>query len=75
MKIDKEKLDKLVAMPDGELWGEILKIASQNGFKLPDKPPSGDELNKIRNAVAGGSKINLAEAIRVVNNYRRSAKK
>ena len=72
MRIDKEKLDKLVAMPDADLWCEIRKIASQNGFTLPDKPPSHDELNKIRTAVAGGAKINLAEAIRVVNNYRRS---
>ena len=73
MRIDKEKMDKLAALPDGELWQEIRKIAQQSGFTLPEKAPSHEELDKVRGAVAGGAKINLAEAIRVVNNDRRSA--
>ena len=74
MRIDKEKLDALAALPDDKLWEQIRDLASANGFKLPEKSPSHAELDKIRTAVAGGAKINLAEAIRVVNNYRRSAK-
>jgi hypothetical protein len=74
MKIDKEKLKALVEKPDDELWREIVAIAASHGFKLPEKTPSHTEMEKMRAAVSNGAKLNLAEAIRVINNYRRGAK-
>ncbi|MBQ7363471.1 MAG: hypothetical protein IJW48_03355 [Clostridia bacterium] len=71
MKIDKDKLDALVAMSDGELWGEIRKIASAHGFTLPDRTPEHSEMEKIRGAVSGGARINLGEAVRILNDYKR----
>ena len=73
MKVNKEKLASLVAMPDDELWCEIVKIAASHGFKLPEKTPSHEEMEKMRSAVKGGAKLNLTEAIRVIDRYRKGA--
>ena len=70
MKIDKEKLAAFAAMPDSELWEQIKSIAASHGFKLPNTPPPRSELQKIRSAL-GADKINLTEALRVLNNYRK----
>lgn len=69
MKINKEKLDALCAMPDEELWHEVQKIAASYGFKLQGKAPSKEEMQKMRNAVSG-SKINFGEALKIINNYK-----
>ena len=74
MKIDKEKLAALVALPDDELWQQIRAIAESHGFKLPEKTPSHTEMEKMRSAVNNGARLNLAEAVRVINNYRRGNK-
>ncbi len=71
MKIDKDKLSALMEMSDGELWCEIRKIAKNHGFTLPEKTPEHSEMEKIRGAVSGGAKINLGEAVRLLNDYKR----
>ncbi len=71
MRLNKEKLASLAALPDDELWGEILKLAGGYGITLPKTPPSHTDMEKIRNAVGGGAKINLSEAMKVLNNYKR----
>ena len=46
MKIDKEKLTALTALPDNELWCEVRKIAKSYGFTLPESTPSECEMQK-----------------------------
>lgn len=75
MKIDKEKLDALVAMPDDELWGQIRSIAMSHGIKLPEKTPAHSEMEKMRAAANSGAKLNLAQAVKVINDYRKGEKK
>lgn len=71
MKIDKEKLQAIISLPDEELWKLIREVASGRGFTLPEKAPPHSELEKIRNAVNHGANPNIAEALRVINDYRR----
>lgn len=70
MKINKEKLEALAALPDDELWGEVKKMAKGYGINLPSETPSHAELENLRE-VARGDKINIGEAMRLVNDYRR----
>ena len=70
MKLDREKMNRLAALSDGELWCEIRKMAGGYGFKLPDAVPSHGELEKLR-GIMTAEKINTAEALRLVNDYRR----
>ena len=71
MRVDKQKLDSLLALSDAELWAEVCKIAEGHGLKLPKDPPAKDEMAKLRGAVSHGASINLAKAMRVINDHSR----
>lgn len=74
MKIDKEKLEKLLEKDDAELWREVVTIARGKGLNLPDTPPPKSEMDKMRAAVGHGSGFRLAEAMRIIDKYRREMK-
>ena len=71
MKFNKEKMEALAALPDREMWEEIRKIASERGFKLPDSAPPRKTMEKIRRAMMGAEKISLAEAAKIMQNFKR----
>lgn len=71
MKFDKEKLAALMALPDEELWRVIKQIADQRGLELPANPPSHSEMERMRGAVGDGGRLNLSDAMRVINTYRK----
>lgn len=64
---------ELAAKPDAELWREVVKIAGAHGVKLPDKSPSHEELESLRAAVTG-AKINVGDALRLLDAYRKREK-
>ncbi len=70
MRINKQQLDRLVALPDDELWQQIVALGNSHGFKLPEKTPPHEELMKLRGIVNGG-KISLSDAARILNEYRK----
>ena len=70
MRFDKEKLEVLAALPDDRLWVEVVRIADSYGYALPKETPSHSDLEKMRNAVRS-DKINVSEALRVVNRYKK----
>ena len=70
MRFDKEKLEALAALPDDKLWCEVVRIADSLGNSLPKETPPHSELQKMRDAVRS-DKINIADAMRVVNRLRR----
>lgn len=71
MRIDKEKLSRLAALPDDELWGQVVSIAASHGLKLSDKRPSHEELEKLRQMVSGGTNLSMAQAMRIVKDYKK----
>lgn len=71
MKINKEKLAELCALDDAALWAQVREIARMHGFTLPDRTPSHTEMEKLRGAVRGGTKMNLQEALKIINKLRR----
>lgn len=70
MKINKEKLEALAALPDDMLWAEIVKAASAYGFAMPKETPPHEKLEALRDSVRG-QRINTAEALKILNNYRK----
>ncbi len=74
MKINREKVMELAAKPDGELWCEVVKIAKSHGISLPEKTPPHEELEKLRGAVTG-AKLNVGDALRIIDTYRKSGTK
>ena len=69
MKIDREKIAALAALPDDELWHEIVTIGAKHGFNMPKKTPPHSELEKLRNTV-GGDKLKLGDALRILNSFK-----
>lgn len=70
MRLDKDKLNELVALPDDELWKKIVEIGKSHGFSLPAKTPDHIELEKLRGVVRDGGKINVASAMKILSKYR-----
>ena len=70
MKINKEQLKALSQLPDATLWNTIRETAAKHGYNLPEKAPSGSDMEKIRSAMRVGEKINLSDAIKLMNSYK-----
>ena len=70
MRLDRDKLLDMVALPDAELWKTIVDIGRGHGFTLPEKAPPHEELEKLRGIVKDGSKMNVASALRLLNKYK-----
>ena len=71
MKIDREKIRAMCALPDDELWAQIVKIGAEHGFELPKTPPKHEDMEKLRTAVNSGTRLNLAAALKIIDNYRK----
>ncbi len=70
MRFDREKLEALASLPDDKLWAEVVRIADSYGYSLPKQTPSHADLEKMR-AAARAEKINVSEALRLVNQYKK----
>ena len=74
MKIDKTKLDAMLTLSDKELWEQIRSVAKAKGINMPEKTPSEAELKKVRSALSEADKLNLASAMRLMNDLKRGDK-
>ena len=72
MKINKERLNALTDMSDEMLWKTVREIATSHGYSLPERAPSHSEMEKLRAAMRGGDKINIADAVKLLKNYKKS---
>ena len=71
MKIDREKISAMCALPDDELWAQIVRIAAEHGFELPKTPPKHEDMEKLRAAANGSTRVNLSAALRIIDSYRK----
>ena len=72
MKINKERLNALTDMSDEMLWKTVREIATSHGYSLPERAPSHSEMEKLRAAMRVGDKINMADAVKLLKNYKKS---
>ena len=70
MKLNQEMLKKYAALGDTELWAEICGMGARYGYKLPQDAPSHAEMEKIRTLMRGGEKLGLADAVKLLNEYK-----
>lgn len=71
MRLDRDKLENMIALPDDELWAAVVEIGKSHGFTLPEKTPPHDELEKLRSIARDGSRMSLAGALRILSKYRK----
>ncbi|MBQ8321809.1 MAG: hypothetical protein IJX92_05540 [Clostridia bacterium] len=74
MNFSREQIEAIAALPDEKMWVEVRRIASSFGFTLPVECPPHKDLEKLRE-MALGNKISPADAMRLVNTYKRGMKK
>lgn len=74
MRIDKEKIKALCALPDDQLWAQIVSIGAEHGFSLPAATPSRSDMQKLRDSVNGGTRLNVGAALKIIDDYRKSVK-
>lgn len=70
MKLDRDKLLEMVALPDDQLWQKIVEIGKGHGFTLPTATPPHEELEKLRGIAKDGSKLNIVGAMKLINKYK-----
>ena len=75
MQLDPAMLKKVLSMNDGELWRTVCAIAGQSGLKLPSQTPSAAEMQKLRATLGSVTDRDVAEAIRMVQNFKNGEKK
>lgn len=74
LKINKEMLSELSSMPDDALWQKIREIASSYGIALGEVAPSHSELEQVRSMCRGDAKLNMSQAVKLLNDYKRRRK-
>ena len=70
MKINKQQLEALLALPDDQLWREAVRMAASYGISLPKETPPKEQLDKLR-GVAGSGRISARDAFRLISEYKR----
>lgn len=75
MQLDPAMLQRVLSMNDGDLWKTVAMIASQNGLDLPQKTPAAEEMQKLRRALASVTDQDMADAARLVQEFKNGAKK
>ena len=75
MQLDPAMLQRVLSMNDSDLWKTVSMIASQTGLDLPQKAPSADEMQKLRRALASVTDTDMADATRLVQEFKNGAKK
>lgn len=71
MRIDKDKLRAMSMLSDEELWKMIRQIGDAHGVKTPEAAPSCGDMQKIKSALRDADKINLAGALKIIDNHRK----
>ncbi len=74
MKINREKLLELAALPDDLLWATIVATAKEHGHTLPAATPPHAELEKLRSLVRDSERIRIGDALRVLNSLKKQGK-
>lgn len=72
MKVDKSMLDALRKQNDDQLWASIVALGASKGFTLPKTTPPSAQMQKIRALMENPEKINMAQALRLLNQYKQN---
>ena len=70
MRIDKEKLKRLMELDDAALWGEIVKMGKSFNFNINEATPRAEDMQKIRSLLDEG-KINPYSAMKIMQSYKK----
>ncbi len=70
LKINKEKLARLAALEDGELWQVIKETAQKYGYTLPAEAPRKEDMQKIRSIMSDAEKISTKDILKLMSTFK-----
>lgn len=70
MKVDPQLVKVVASLPDEELWITIRSLAKMKKITLSEKTPPHETLETLRRALADADKIDLASALRILQNFK-----
>lgn len=70
MKIDKNTIDKLCAMPDDKLWSTVKFFASANGINLSSKRMTQRDISRLREALSTVTQKDIERCEELINVYK-----
>ena len=70
MRVNNENLKKYAELDDAALWEKLTSTAREKGLKVTDKPPTHEELERVRRILRGEEKISMAEAMKILSTYK-----
>ena len=70
MKLNKEKINALLALDDAHLWREITSAAQRYGYTLPEKTPAAADMAKIRALMTEADKLSAMDVAKLLTSFK-----
>lgn len=74
MKIDKNTIDRICALPDDKLWGTVRLFASSAGVTVPHRPSSAHEVARLRRTLSSLTEADISRAGELINCFKGKSK-
>ncbi|MBE6587171.1 MAG: hypothetical protein E7647_02005 [Ruminococcaceae bacterium] len=74
MKIDKNTLNMLSALPDDSLWKMICAIGSQSGIDLSGVQVKPEDISKLRSAMGNLTDEDISRALQILESTKKQGK-
>ena len=71
MKLDRQKLEQLAALPDDALWKEVRRMVGEKGIRLGERAPSHEDMVRLREAFLGSSPLSMVDGAKLISEYKR----
>ena len=70
MKINKQLIAELSALPDDKLWEKICDMAAGYGYTLPREKPRDKDMAMLRAMMKDAEKIGPADLVRLLATFK-----
>ncbi len=70
MKIDKNTIDRICALPDDKLWGTVRLFASSAGVTVPPRPSSPHEVARLRRTLSELTEADISRAGELIKRFK-----
>ena len=71
MKLDRQKLEQLAALPEDALWQEVRRMVGEKGIRLGATAPNHEDMVRLREVFLTSSPLSMVDGARLINEYKK----
>lgn len=71
MKLDRQRLEELAALPDEKLWEEVRRMVGEKGIRLGATAPSHADMLRLREVFLAGAPLSMIDGAKLISEYKR----